>query len=210
VSSDQPTAPGSSDGTHPDEVALQRERVRRATRIELANAGLALIRERGYDAVTVEQIANAAGMSKRSFFRYFASKEELVTGRTEQLGDDVVVAFRARPLTEPLWESLRRAFDVVTAQTPDAALDAIVAGSPTLRAAAREQHDRTHDLLVEAMAARAFDRGLEVDAADVAPHAVVGAALACLRSAQRVATDEPGDLADALDEAMELVGPTRH
>lgn len=53
-----------------------RERRRRQTRSEISEAALHLFREYGVDATTVDGIAHAAGISQRTFFRYFTSKEE--------------------------------------------------------------------------------------------------------------------------------------
>ncbi len=58
-----------------------RERTRRAVRDELAQLAKDLFVEKGYDETTIDDLAAAAGMSKRTFFRYFASKEELVMGK---------------------------------------------------------------------------------------------------------------------------------
>src|SRR6266545_7692516 len=58
-----------------------RERTRRAVRDELTQLAKDLFVEKGYDETTIDDLAAAAGMSRRTFFRYFASKEELVMGK---------------------------------------------------------------------------------------------------------------------------------
>src|SRR5213596_3319866 len=87
-----------------------RERTRRAVRGELAQLAVRLFVERGYDETTVDDLAAAAGMSKRTFFRYFASKEELVMGKYEYFGEQLVDDLAARPADEPVWVSLRQVF----------------------------------------------------------------------------------------------------
>lgn len=67
------------EGHEPEELGL-RERKRLATRQALQRAVLDLAAEQGFDAVTIEGISSAAGVSPRTFFNYFASKEEAVMG----------------------------------------------------------------------------------------------------------------------------------
>jgi AraC-like DNA-binding protein len=57
-----------------------RERTRRAVQAELVEVAQRLFVERGYEQTTADAIAGAAGMSKRSLFRYFRSEEDLVEG----------------------------------------------------------------------------------------------------------------------------------
>src|SRR6266550_8039299 len=87
-----------------------RERTRRAVRGELAQLAADLFVEKGYDETTIDDLAAAAGMSKRTLFRYFASKEELVVGKYEILGEQLAEDLAARPAGEPIWVSLRQVF----------------------------------------------------------------------------------------------------
>src|SRR5438045_2410727 len=87
-----------------------RERTRRTVRGELAQLAMDLFVENGYDETTIDDLAAAAGMSKRTFFRYFASKEDLVMGKYEVLGEQLAEDLAARPADEPIWVSLRQVF----------------------------------------------------------------------------------------------------
>src|SRR6266568_401324 len=78
-----------------------RERTRRAVRGELAQLAADLFVEKGYDETTIDDLAAAAGMSKRTFFRYFASKEELVMGKYEFFGQQLAEDLAARPAANP-------------------------------------------------------------------------------------------------------------
>ncbi|MFG3252757.1 TetR family transcriptional regulator [Streptomyces sp. NPDC048172] len=84
-----------------------RERTRAAVRAELAALALELFAERGFEETTVDEVARAAGMSKRSLFRYFPTKEDMVLGSAEAMGEAVAAELRARPEGEEPWESLR-------------------------------------------------------------------------------------------------------
>ncbi|HEY0930719.1 MAG TPA: helix-turn-helix domain-containing protein [Gemmatimonas sp.] len=64
-------------GREPEKEGL-RERKQRETRIRIAEKGLKLFLKHGYDAVTLDDIAEAAGISRRTFFSYFKSKEDVV------------------------------------------------------------------------------------------------------------------------------------
>ncbi|GGW82010.1 TetR family transcriptional regulator [Streptomyces lomondensis] len=86
-----------------------RERKKRRTRDALLRAALELFATRGYEETTVDDIASAVDVSQRTFFRYFAGKEEtafFVPRLAEAL---VVDAVRARPPDEAPLEALRRA-----------------------------------------------------------------------------------------------------
>jgi AcrR family transcriptional regulator len=86
-----------------------RERKKRATRAMLSWAAIRLTVERGLDNVRVEDIAEAAGVSPRTFNNYFASKGEAIVARHLDRCLRVAEELRRRPADEPLWESIRHA-----------------------------------------------------------------------------------------------------
>ncbi len=83
-----------------------REQKKRETRRALHHAALYLVNGHGLDEVTVEQIATAAGVSARTFFNYFPTKEEAVLGFAHDTDQVVVHALEARPVDEDAWVSL--------------------------------------------------------------------------------------------------------
>ncbi|MBF6349757.1 TetR family transcriptional regulator [Nocardia flavorosea] len=83
-----------------------RERTRRAVRAEIAQVALGLFAGKSFDETTVEEIAAAAGMTKRSFFRYFPTKEDVVFDGIDLTGEQVVADIAARPAGEDAWTVL--------------------------------------------------------------------------------------------------------
>jgi AcrR family transcriptional regulator len=92
-----------------------RERRRARTRDDIEGAALELFLAKGYDATTIEEIAEAALISPRTFFRYFASKEDVLLARGR---DELTLAARSlaeRPSDEPLMDSLRELLEIFAA-----------------------------------------------------------------------------------------------
>lgn len=83
-----------------------RERKKRATRAALSRAAIRLAIERGWSAVTVEEIAAAAGVSERTFRNYFAGKAAAVTALHLDRMVEIADALRARSTDEPLWDAV--------------------------------------------------------------------------------------------------------
>ena len=77
-----------------------RERQRAQIRADILRAALRLFIERGYDAVTTEEIATAAGVSPRTFFRHVPTKEELLLGPVRHGGAAIVRFLEERPAAE--------------------------------------------------------------------------------------------------------------
>lgn len=96
-----------------------RERKKAATRQALHEAALRLAVEHGLDRLTVEAIADAAMVSRRTFSNYFSSKEEaLVYGDLVRLRR-LIELVRTRPADEPPWTALSRAAERLVAESPD-------------------------------------------------------------------------------------------
>lgn len=84
-------------------------RARATTAEELGEIGLSLIIERGFDSVTVDDIASAAGIGRRTFFRYFASKNDLPWGDFDALLARMRSHLAEVPADVPLADALRAA-----------------------------------------------------------------------------------------------------
>lgn len=175
-------------------------------RAEIAGVAIRLFLEQGFDKTTVDQIAAEAGLSRTSFFRYFATKEDAVLGHLEELGQKARDALEARPADEPAWQSLRHAFGVLIAERsayPEGGMGMhrMLRDTPSLQARHLGRQANWQELLAPEVARRL---GIPADPRDPRPRALVAAALGCLNVAVDVCARSEGaaDLADLLDQAM--------
>ncbi|MEU6311819.1 TetR family transcriptional regulator [Streptomyces sp. NPDC047014] len=106
-------------------VAGLRERRKRRTRSALLRAALTLFVVQGYERTTVDEITDAVAVSQRTFFRYFANKEEVVFAVQDLVESHLITALHARPAAEGPLEALRGAVLSVW-DTVDEALGGVV------------------------------------------------------------------------------------
>ena len=85
----------------------ERDRKREDTRERLFDAGTRLMAERGYDRVTASEIAVAAGVTERTFFRHFPTKADLIVANWRRLAAQLHGAMRAQPDATPPLEVVR-------------------------------------------------------------------------------------------------------
>jgi AcrR family transcriptional regulator len=180
-----------------------RERKKASTRAAIQRHALQLIREQGYEATTISQIADAADISESTFFRYFPTKEDLV--RWDEYDPLIIAAVRAQPAGAGPIAALRGAFrDVLSPLSPEERAElrqrlALMLEIPPLRAMGAEQLSGPLRPLVAALAERA---GLRPD--DFALRTLVGAVMGVVVVAMLEAVDDPrADLVALIDEALE-------
>jgi len=182
---------------------------------ELTTVAQDLFLERGFDQVTVDQIAEAAGVSKRTLFRYFATKEDIVVGSYERYGDRLVAVLDQRPETEPVWDSLWAIFTLMASQeaatqdrTRGRAMERIVHSTPQLTARFLEKIQTQQQALVDPIRSRLVAQG--VASTDPRAAAIVGAAFACLYAARSswLESDATEHFREHLDRAMASVTVT--
>jgi AcrR family transcriptional regulator len=183
-----------------------REATRRAVRAQIAAAAVELFAEQGFEQTTVDQIATAVGMSQRSVFRYFATKEDMVVGELIEEGHRALDALVARPSDEPPWTALRRALDgCVSSLTTETGLRRarMLASTPALRIALIQKHLQWVELLRPEMTRRLDD----TPRPELVAGSIITATLSCLEVAGeewiRQGCAEP--LADLFDAALEAI-----
>jgi AcrR family transcriptional regulator len=179
-----------------------RERKKARTRAEIQRQALRLFRERGYEATTVAQIAEAAEVSESTFFRYFPTKEDVVFW--DELDPLIFEAFKTQPpelsAIRALHESIR---DVLarTSATEQADLSErleLLLSVPPLRATLLDGLRGPMRLLAEAVAERA---GRSPD--DPTVRALAGAVMGVGLSAMFAAAEDPdADIVSLIDEGL--------
>ncbi|MCS0605274.1 TetR/AcrR family transcriptional regulator [Streptomyces sp. LP11] len=137
-----------------------RERKKRETRQRISDIATGLFRERGFDEVTVAEVARAAGVSTMTVFNYFPRKEDLFLDRIPQAAELFAGAVRDRAPDEPPLAALRRlALRLLDEGHPLSGVGetfapfwGILVASPALRARAREGADEVERALAGALA----------------------------------------------------------
>lgn len=184
-----------------------RERKKRATRQALQQAAVRLFRERGIEAVTVEDICARAEVSPRTFFNYFTAKEEVLV----PWDPEIVASTARRILAQPAERSPLQVAHVALREAIDTAMAA-----PTWRDQALLLRDHPEVLRRIVLASRALESALADGLAqrlgrdhdDRYVRLLSALAITAMRSSiQSWHLADPGtDLHDFLDEAFDLLG----
>jgi AcrR family transcriptional regulator len=193
-----------------------RERTRQAVRREITEAAGALFIERGYETTTIDDIAAAVGMSKRSVFRYFPTKEDLILGKFDYIAAEMLEGLQSRPAGEPVWDTLRAVFDLLIPHFDALDKDSVAAPmlrvvftTPGLLAGYLEKLQRLQEPILDALCEREATTGKPGAEGDPKLRAVIAAAFGCLTAAQFawLESGSRGTFAAALDTAMAAVAP---
>ena len=166
---------------HPEEGL--RERKRRLTRQLISDVAAAMFATRGFDDVKVSEVADRVGVSEKTIYNYFPSKEALVLDNADESLERLTRTLRERRAGESLTEAVLRALEADADAFDDAPEELIefiprfiqmIDGTPTLRAAWLELHDRVAKVIRDEIAAQA-----EIDPSNPEPM-IAGRALAGL------------------------------
>ncbi|KOV94590.1 MULTISPECIES: TetR/AcrR family transcriptional regulator [unclassified Streptomyces] len=184
-----------------------RERKKIKTREAIRAATYALIKEQGYDATTIEQIADRAEVSPSTVFRYFPAKEDIVL--TDEYDPLMLEELRARPAEESWTDSVRyvmhKALDAMTAEDAEVVRvrARLAVQVPAVRSRMAESMAETGRLLRVALAERS---GLAPDGLDVRVYvtALVGGLMeANLTWAENGCEDDLGAMVDRALDVLE-------
>jgi len=196
-----------------------RERKKLRTRDALSLAALDLARRHGFEKMTVEQIAAEADVSRRTFFRYFATKEAALFPHHVARITRFRALVRFGPEGEEPFEAVRRAFhrlaeDWMREREEIVAQQRVVDASPALIAFERtldREWDREVALALNAHSSRAATAGRAAPSAR-ATRIFAGATMGAIRAALRVWFDADGriDLVALGRETFDQLAPIGH
>jgi mycofactocin system transcriptional regulator len=183
----------------------RRGRPRSTTREEIARVALKLFLERGFEETTMDDVAAAVGVGRRTVFRYYASKNDLVWGDFDQVLDRIRHDLDAADQSRPIMTVVREA--AVSSNTyPDGLLDelrtrlTLIQTAPALQAHSQLRYAEWRKVIATYVAGRL---GCDVD--DLRPLAIGHAALAASTAAFGYWVSHPGeDILDLLDRSYAL------
>jgi AcrR family transcriptional regulator len=182
-----------------------RETKKASTRLKLQAQALKLFTEKGYEHTTVAEIAKAAGVSERTYFRYFPTKPDAVLW--DSFDATLIDIFRSQPPTVSTIDAFRRSMRAVFTQlTPAEVADqhqrlALMLSVPELRAGLLDQLVSSlamlEELLEERTGRRHGNRKIRALAG-----AIIGVTVSALGSP---ADTVPAEIAPTLDRALGLL-----
>lgn len=186
----------------------RRDRKKQQTRIALITAALRLVDERGVERVTVEEISEAADVSTRTFFNYFATKDDALIGDPlvdpDELRERLLAAPADLPLLNALMVALTPAIEQIEADRDLWRLRLrVIKDNPSLLPALFARGTEAEAGFIAAIAAR-----VKVGADDVYPAlaaSVVGAAFRCSMMRWAVSDGDPVPLVALTHEALGIL-----
>jgi AcrR family transcriptional regulator len=168
----------------------------------LGKAALALFDEQGYDETTIAAIAEAAGLSKRTFFRYFSDKREVLFNGSLELQERWIGGIEAAPARAGAMAAVSAGLDEVAELFADRHAFArvrarVVAANPELQ----ERELIKLQSLASAIEAALVDRGLSVNAAALASQA--GVTVFHVAFAHWIGQEDPAAFRRLMSESLE-------
>jgi AcrR family transcriptional regulator len=184
------------------------DRTRQLASHEILETALRLFTEQGYDETTIAQIAREAGVSQRTLFRYFGTKEDLLGDNQHRFGQVLTDTIGEQPAEVGVWEALRAGLAAALAlhDSREQALERfrLLHTTASLRAGYLEKRLRFQEDLLPLVEAR---MDVAAGGADPRGRAVIATAFACLDAASMTWVDNggKGDIIDLYDECLAVV-----
>lgn len=181
-----------------------RERKKAKTRQVLADTAIELSAKQGFDHTTVEEIAEACEVSPRTFFRYFASKEDVLFAAGDERLSQLLDGIARRPSGESPIRSMREAaLGLVPEYTSERAQlitrKRVIAETQSLRSRGLERQLGWEDAVTDALGRGITDAG----PAAIELRLIASVTTATLRAALHTWLETDGDLAALIDDAFD-------
>jgi AcrR family transcriptional regulator len=188
--------------------ATLRDRTRQLTTREILETALRLFTEQGYDETPIAQIAREAGVSQRTLFRYFGTKEDLLGGKEDRYAQVLTAAIIEQPPEAGAWAALRAGVAAIQAlhDSRQQALERfrLLHNTASLRAGWLEKRLRFQEDLLPLVKER---MDTAAGKTDPGARAVIATVFACLDAASMtwVENNGTGDIMDLYDECLAAV-----
>ncbi|GAA4996925.1 mycofactocin system transcriptional regulator [Pseudonocardia tropica] len=173
------------------------------SRSEIEHIALEMFSDQGFEHTTVDDVAHAAGIGRRTFFRYFASKNDIAWGAFDEQLVRMRAVLAAQPSDLPTLEGVRRAVLEFNHVEPDEQpwhrrRLRLILQTPALQAHSTLRYASWREVVADYVAER---RG--GDASDLVPQSIGHACLGvCIAAYERWLADDGSELADLLDEVL--------
>lgn len=178
------------------------------SRAELEQVSLAMFSERGFDVTSVDEIAAAAGIGRRTFFRYFRSKNDAVWGDFDTQLDEFRRWFEECPAQVPLVEAVRRGVIAFNSFDPQAAAGLrermqVILSSPALQAYSTLRYQAWRSVVARFVADRLGIADTELIPRTLG-HLALGAALSAY---EEWLADPDSELLPLLERSLSMLNP---
>lgn len=142
-----------------------RERKKQETLRRITDAGICLFIEKGIDATTLDEIAAMAGISRRTFFHYFKSKDDILLSLQSGMGEMIAERVRQADAAASPLETIRDSVIAVCAEVPTddmLAIDRLMRSSPAVQARKQASYVEHERALFTALSTRWPDPAREI------------------------------------------------
>ncbi|WP_422785736.1 mycofactocin system transcriptional regulator [Pseudonocardia spirodelae] len=173
------------------------------SRSEIEHIALEMFSDQGFEHTTVDDVAHAAGIGRRTFFRYFASKNDVAWGAFDEQLVRMRAVLAAQPPDLPVLEGVRRAVlefnHVEPAEQPwHRRRLRLILQTPALQAHSTLRYASWREVVADHVAGRRGE-----DPSGLVPQSIGHACLGvCIAAYERWLADDGAELADLLDEVL--------